>query len=103
LYQQPAVESFSSKGSKEGVMEKWRRGCSLLKPATYRISVLGTLDKKRSDYYGSMTIEHASDPHHRAMTILTGRLADQSALIGVLNALYDRGYPILSVECLEAP
>jgi putative transposase len=35
------------------------------------------------------------------MTILAGRLADQSALIGVLTSLYDIGCPILSVEYIE--
>lgn len=48
------------------------------------------------------TIEHEGDPKHDAKTILMGRLADQSALIGVLNSLYDIGYSILSVEYVKA-
>ncbi len=68
----------------------------------YRICILGSLDEQWSDYCGGMTIEQVSDPKRAAMTILTGRLADQSALIGVLNALHDIGCPILSVECVEA-
>ena len=63
---------------------------------------MGTLDKNWSDYCGGMTIEHLSDLKGYAMSILTGRLADQSALIGVLNSLHDIGCPILSFECLEA-
>ena len=82
-------------------MEKYRPGASLLKPAMYRICIQGTLDKNWSDYCGGMTIEHVSDPKRYAMTILTGRLADQSALIGVLNSLHDIGCPILAVECVE--
>ncbi len=58
--------------------------------------------KNWSDYCGGMTIEHEGDPKRYAVTILMGRVADQSALIGVLNSLYDMGYPILSVEYLEA-
>jgi hypothetical protein len=83
-------------------MERYNPGTSLFEPAMYRISIVGTLDKKWSDYYGSMTIEHASDQHYGSMTILTGRLADQSALVGVLNSLHDIGCPILSVEYLDA-
>jgi len=49
-----------------------------------------------------MTIEHENDPKRGAMTILAGRLADQSALVGVLNSLHDIGCPILSVEYIEA-
>ena len=82
-------------------MEKYRPSSSLFEPALYRISILGNLDKNWSDYCGGMTIEHVSDPKHNSMTIMTGRLADQSALIGVLNSLHDIGCPILSVECIE--
>jgi hypothetical protein len=83
-------------------MEKFRQVISLLEPAVYRIRIQGILDKNWSDYCGGMTIEHEGDPKRYAMTILMGRVADQSALIGVLNSLYDIGYPILSVEYLEA-
>jgi hypothetical protein len=62
---------------------------SLFDPAMYRICILGSLDEQWSDYCGGMTI-------------LAHRLADQSTLIGVLNALHDIGCPILSVECVEA-
>jgi hypothetical protein len=82
-------------------MKGYRSGCNLVEPSMYRISVLGTLEKKWSVYYGGMTIEHESDPKRGAMSILTGRLADQAALIGVLNSLYDIGYRIHSVEYRE--
>ena len=74
----------------------------MFEPATYRISILGTLDKKWSDYCGGMTIEHDIVLNQYPITTLTGILADQSALIGVLNSLYDMGCPILTVECVEA-
>jgi hypothetical protein len=70
--------------------------------AIYRIRILGTLDKQWSAYCGGMTIEQTTDPHHGSMTILAGRLADQSAFIGVLNALHDIDCPILSAEWIEA-
>ena len=82
-------------------MGKYQQGVSLLEPAVYRITIQAILDKNWSDYYGGMTIEHEGDPNHSAMSILSGTLADQSALIGVLNSLHDIGYPILSVEYLE--
>ena len=83
-------------------MERYRPSASLFDPAMFRIRILGTLDEHWSEYCGGMTIEHESDPKRAALTILTGRLADQSALIGVLNALHDIGCPILLVECVEA-
>ena len=83
-------------------MEKYRPSAGMCEPATYRISILGTLDKKWSDYCGGMTIEHDIVLDQYPMTTLTGQLIDQSALIGVLNSLYDMGCPILLVECVEA-
>ncbi len=83
-------------------MEKYLQGINRLEPAVYRIRIQGILDKNWSDYCGGMTIEHEGDPKRNPITILMGRVADQSALIGVLNALFDIGYPILVVEYLEA-
>jgi hypothetical protein len=83
-------------------MEKHRQVASLLEPAVYQIRIQGILDKNWSDYCGGMTIEHEGDPKHYALTILIGKLADQSAMIGVLNWLHDIGYPILSVDYLQA-
>lgn len=82
-------------------MENHSPGVSWLEPAIYRISIQGTLDKHWSDYCGGMTIEHEHDPHQHAVTVMTGRLADQSALVGILNSLHDIGCPILSMERLE--
>jgi hypothetical protein len=87
---------------KECNMEKYRSSAGMFEPATYRISILGTLDKKWSDYCGGMTIEHDLVMNQYPMTTLTGLLIDQSALIGVLNSLFDMGCPIISVECVEA-
>lgn len=79
-------------------MERYHPGVSLFEPAIYRICILGTLEKQWSDYCGGMTIEHVSGPKRSAMSILTGRLPEQAALIGILNSLYDFGCPLLSVE-----
>ena len=83
-------------------MRKYRPLSQMFEPATYRINVLGTLDKKWSDYCGGMMIEHDILLDQYPMTTLTGRLIDQAALIGVLNSLYDMGCSILFVECVEA-
>ena len=83
-------------------MEKKRPGRNLVEPSMYRICILGTLDKKWAEYYGGMAIENVSDPKLDTITILTGLQADQSALNGVLNALFDLGYPLLSVKYLGA-
>jgi len=83
-------------------MVKNRPAASLFEPALYRIYIMGYLDTSWSEYCGGMTIEHGSDPKFGTITSLTGRVIDQSALIGVLNSLYDIGCPIISVEYLAA-
>jgi len=87
---------------REYAMAKNRPAASLFESASYRICIVGYLDTKWSEYCGGMTIEHGSDPKFGTITILTGRVIDQSALIGVLNSLYDIGCPIVSVEYLVA-
>jgi hypothetical protein len=70
-------------------------------PATYRICVQGHLDEKWSDYVQGMSISTEYDECQNPVTSLTGQLLDQSAFMGVINALYDYRLPILSVECLS--
>ena len=83
-------------------METYRSSVSMFESATYRISIVGTLDEQWSDYCGGMTIEHDLMRDQYPITVLTGRLLDQAALIGVINLLYDFGFPLLAVECVEA-
>ena len=82
-------------------MKKFRQGVSLLEPAVYKIRIQGILDKNWSDYCGGMKIEQENESKQYAITMLMGKLSDQSALIGVLNSLHDIGYTILSVEYLQ--
>jgi hypothetical protein len=74
---------------------------TLDKPATYRISVQGYLGEKRSDYLQGMTITTQSDEENHPVTVLTGPLLDQSALLGVLNGLYNYRLPLISVELIS--
>jgi hypothetical protein len=60
------------------------------------------LDKNWSDFCDGMKIEHYMMLNQYPVTILTGLLVDQAALIGIINTLYDLGCPLLAVECVEA-
>ena len=68
-------------------------------PATYQIHVQGMLDDSWSDNLGGVTITTTGQTSGAPVTILSGRLVDQAALLGVLNTLYDLRLPLLSVEC----
>lgn len=69
--------------------------------ADYRIRALGTLDASWSDYLSGLSIHHCREADGAHVTTLAGRLADQAALIGVLNHIYDLGLSLFSVECLH--
>jgi hypothetical protein len=76
------------------------QGLTLDSTATYRIRVQGRLDASWSDRLSGVTIEHQDQAGEVPVTVLSGALVDQAALAGVLNTLYDLGFPLVSVECV---
>jgi len=71
-------------------------------PGRYRIRVQGQLSASWSSRLGAMEITVRQPANHQPVTTLTGEVRDQTALMSVLNALYDTGYPLLKVERLGA-
>ena len=69
--------------------------------AKYRIRVQGRLEPLRAARLGDMTPVVHGRSGAADVTELTGWLADQAALMGVLEQLYTLGYPLLSVERLD--
>ena len=71
-------------------------------PGVYVIRVAGALDVEWSDRLGGLTIagSEAAGADTAPTVELTGWLADQAALYGVLNTLYDYHYPLLYVQYL---
>ena len=74
---------------------------TMKEPAIYRIRVRGHLDGKWSERLEGMNITEVRHSEKDDETILVGRLADQAALAGVMNTLYEQHLPVLSVDCLE--
>lgn len=70
-------------------------------PAFYCIRVVGHLDRSWSNRLSGMQISVSNPVGSHEVSTLSGALADQAALFGVLKALYDMRFPLLSVECLE--
>jgi len=67
-------------------------------PAAYRITARGTLDPSWSGQLGDLAIAVDTADVREPVTVLTGRLADQAALLGVLNHLAELGLALVSVE-----
>jgi hypothetical protein len=67
----------------------------------YRIFIRGALDSGWSDRLGGMTVLTTRRADGTAATTLSGELADQSALVGVLNILHDFGIPLMAMERID--
>ena len=72
-------------------------GRELDRQGVYRIRVKGSLDRKWSDWFDGFAIT----PQANDETLLTGPVADQAALHGLLAKIRDMGLPLLSVKRLE--
>ena len=71
-------------------------------PANYRIRVRGSVDARWSERLGGMRVSTSRAADGEVETVLSGRLADQAALAGVLNTVYELHLPVVSVECIGA-
>ena len=65
----------------------------------YEIRLKGHLDLSWSEWLDAMMIIHQDNGE----TLLTGPVADQAALHGVLNRMRDIGIPLISVNPVEQP
>jgi len=64
---------------------------------TYCIRIKGVLDPSDTDWFGNLTIT----PQENGETLLVGPFADQSALRGFLDQLWNLNYTLLSVKRIE--
>lgn len=63
----------------------------------YRIKIKGVLDENRAAWFEGWSIAMEQE----GTTTLTGRVADQAALHGVLVKIRNLNLPIVSVNCVE--
>jgi hypothetical protein len=64
----------------------------------YRIRLKGVLDRSIADWFGDITIL----PQENEETLLVGQFADQPALRGFLDQLWNLNFTVLSVERIES-
>jgi hypothetical protein len=67
-------------------------------PARYEVRVDGVLDDRWSEWFDGLRIEHQG-----GQTLLSGVLADQPALHGILDKVRDLGLSIVLVRRLPPP
>ncbi|MBN1875780.1 MAG: hypothetical protein JXA33_16265 [Anaerolineae bacterium] len=64
----------------------------------YHIMVEGQLDPIWNEWFGGLTITNAQSDDGSPITTLTGPVADQSALRGILNKLWDLNLTVVYVK-----
>lgn len=70
-------------------------------PALYQIMVQGRLDDSWAEWFDGMTITAGQDETGQIVTILTGLVADQVALHGLLARIRDLNLRLLSMQSLD--
>ena len=70
--------------------------------AFYEIIVKGHLDKSWSSWLDKFSIAHEFDPDRKAISRITGYLADQAALHSLLTRIQSIGIPVVSVNPVES-
>jgi hypothetical protein len=63
-------------------------------PYKYEITVQGELDERWAKWFEDLTIS----PTPSGETIISGVVADQSALHGILNRIRDLGLELISIQ-----
>lgn len=67
----------------------------------YQIMLRGQVDPGWSDFFGGMEISLEPGKEPGCVTILTGEIADQAALRGLVNRLWDLNLTILSLNQID--
>lgn len=67
----------------------------------YLIRVQGNLDAVWIDYFDRISIVVSAPEGEPPVTTICTHDSDQAALLGILNSLYDFGFPLLYLQRLE--
>jgi hypothetical protein len=79
-------------------MTSQKSGISVDQPLEYQIEIQGRLEESWSHWFDDMNITVKREVDGPTVTILSGVVADQAALHGLLNRIRDLGIPLLSVQ-----
>lgn len=67
----------------------------------YLIRVLGELDSHWLDYFDGISIAVNASEGKNSISTLCTHESDQAAVMGILNSLYQFGYPLLYLQLLQ--
>lgn len=82
-------------------MSEMRNKLTLDQILAYQIKISGQLSENWSDWIENMAIEVECLDDGSPLTTLTSSV-DQAALHGLLRRLYNLGFPLISVNCIQS-
>ena len=83
-------------------MTQHKSGISVDQPIEYEIEIQGRLEERWSRWFDDMDITFRKrQTGGPTVTILSGMVADQAALHGVLNRIRDLNIPLISVQLIS--
>jgi hypothetical protein len=68
----------------------------------YKICLQGHLDRRWETLFEGFTITHQVTPEKRPITVMSGEVADQAALFGLLSRFRDLGVALISFQPQES-
>jgi hypothetical protein len=84
-------------GATDHIMKDTKRPHELDQSAAYQIKVQQRLDERWADWFDGLTITFQSEGDGATITTLTGAVADQAVLRGILCKLWDLNLTLISV------
>jgi len=82
-------------------MTQRKVGITLDQPIEYKIEIQGRLEPVWSHWFDDMNISVKKETRGPTVTVISGLVADQAALHGLLNRIRDLGIPLLSVQVMN--
>ncbi|NIS82951.1 MAG: hypothetical protein GTO14_22750 [Anaerolineales bacterium] len=67
------------------------------KPACFEIRLKGRIEHEQLDWFEGFSLEQDGD-----VSVMTGIIADQTALHGLITKIRQSGFPILSLKKIES-
>jgi hypothetical protein len=84
-------------GARDHIMKDTNQPHELDQSAAYQIKVQERLDEHWMDWFNGLTITFESEEDGATITTLTGAVADQAVLRGILCKLWDLNLTLISV------
>jgi hypothetical protein len=74
---------------------------TLDQPAIYCFKFQGRVTDAWSDFLKNVSFQHVRQEDGTTVTVLSGTVADQASLHGLLNRIRDLGLPLLLIELVN--